>query len=138
MTQRYILDTNMVSYILTGRSPAARVKLAGLGIDDVACVSSIAEAELRYGVAKAPNASNLRPALNRFLSRLQVLPWNSEEADAYGWLRAKQETSGKTLQSMDLLIAAHAIAVDAILITRDKVFSQVPDLRATENWATEL
>ena len=119
LTQRYMLDTDMVSCILNNRSPAARLKLAGLGMDDAACVSSISEAELRYGVAKAPNAS-----------RLAVLPWNSQEADAYGWRRAKQESSSKALGSMDRWIVAHTIAVDALLISRDKVFGQVPGLRA--------
>jgi tRNA(fMet)-specific endonuclease VapC len=54
----------------------------------------------------------------------------------YGQLRAKQEASGKTLGNLDLLIAAHAIAVGAVLVTNDKAFSSVADLPKIVNWAT--
>jgi tRNA(fMet)-specific endonuclease VapC len=53
-------------------------------------------------------------------------------------LRVKQEAEGRPLESMDLLIAAHAIAAGAILVTGDGVFSHVPDLLGRENWATDL
>jgi|ERR1700735_4976427 tRNA(fMet)-specific endonuclease VapC len=133
-----MLDTNMVSYILTGRSGAARGALEGLGANDVACVSAITEAELRYGLVKSVNATKRRPALEWFLARMQVLAWGSEEAQVYGILRAKQEAAGKMLESMDLLIAAHAISAGAILVSRDKVFARVDDLSAVVNWATDL
>lgn len=133
-----MLDTNTVSYILKGRSTAARVKLAGLQTHQVACISTITEAELEYGLAKNLNAFNFRTAVVAFLGKIQVLTWGREEASVYGQLRAKQEAAGNRLESMNLLIAAHAIAVGATLVTRDKVFSQVPDLPAVENWAIDL
>ncbi len=133
-----MLDTNIVSYILRGKSIAARVKLAYLESDRVACLSSISEAELRYGLAKIPDSSKRIAAVDWFLSRLRILPWGSPEAETYGPLRARQEAAGRTIGNMDLLIAAHAISVDAILVTRDKDFSQVPDLRGTENWASDI
>jgi tRNA(fMet)-specific endonuclease VapC len=133
-----MLDTNMVSYILTGRSQQARATLAGLAKNDVACVSAITEAELLYGVAKSANAQRLRPALDWFLARMQVLPWGWDEAEVYGGLRAKHEAAGRIPESMDLLIAAHAISCGGTLVSRDKVFAQVPDLAAVVNWATDL
>jgi len=138
MSRLYILDTNTVSYIVKGKSPAARARLAGLGSDESACISIVTEFELEYGLAKRPNAANLRHALRWFLARIQVLPLGSAEARAYGQLRVKQEAAGRPLESMDMLIAAHAIAAGAILVTGDKVFSYVPDLSARENWATDL
>ena len=71
-------------------------------------------------------------------SLIQVLPWGREEAQTYGSLRAKQEMAGKPLGNLDMLIAAHAISVGAILVTNDRAFSHVPGLPATANWATEL
>jgi len=53
-------------------------------------------------------------------------------------LRARQEAAGKSIGNLDLLIAAHAIAAEAILITNDKAFSQVDSLRGIANWATDL
>jgi tRNA(fMet)-specific endonuclease VapC len=133
-----MIDTNVVSYIIKGKSPAARAKLANLQHGDVACISVITEAELQYGLARNPHATVLRSAIEGFLAKIQVLPWGREEALAYGGLRAKQETAGKLLGNLDMLIAAHAISVGAILVTNDQVFSCVADLQPPVNWATEL
>jgi tRNA(fMet)-specific endonuclease VapC len=137
MSQLYMLDTNTVSYIVKGKSPAARARLAGLGSDESACISIVTEFELEFGLAKNPNAAKLRHALRWFLARIQVLPLGSGEARAYGQLRVQQEAAGRPLESKDKLIAAHAIAAGAILVTGDKVFSNAPGLMR-ENWATDL
>ena len=133
----YLLDTNIVSYMLTGKSRAARAKLRSLRENEVACISTVTEAELRYGLAKNPH-SRTRTGMDVFLNRLRVLPFGRDEAVVYGELRAKLERGGKTLGNMDLLIAAQAISVDAVLVTNDRSFSQVDDLHATVNWATDL
>jgi len=138
MSRLYMLDTNTVSYILKGKSPAARARLASLGPDEVASISIVTEFELEFGLAKNPNATSLRRALRWFLARIQILPLGSAEARAYGQLRAQQEAAGRPLESMDMLIAAHAIAVGAILVTADKVFDSVAGLVGKENWATNL
>jgi tRNA(fMet)-specific endonuclease VapC len=99
---------------------------------------SITEGEIRYGLAKLPKDSLRRSAVEGFLAKLQIMPWGSAEAAAYGELRAKQESSGKPLASLDMLIAAHAIAVDAILVTNDRAFRQVRELPGIVNWAADL
>jgi tRNA(fMet)-specific endonuclease VapC len=138
MIVHYLLDTNTVSYIVRGRSGIARAKLAGLGDAGIACISAITEAEIRYGLAKTPNANVLRAAMEMFLSRIRVLSWGRDEARAYGELRAKLEAAGKNLGNLDMLIAAQAIAVGAVLVSNDKSFLQVDDLRDMENWAEDL
>ena len=138
MIQRYMIDTNTVSYIVKGKSPAARTKLAGLREGEIGCISIITEAELQYGLAKSLNAHSLRSALEGFFAKIQILPWGREEASAYGQLRAKQEAAGKTLGNLDLLIAAHAIALGATLVTNDKAFGHVDGLSNIVNWANDL
>ena len=133
----YLLDTNIVNYIVRGKSQAARTKLARLKESEIGCISTITESELLYGLAKNPNP-RLRGVLDGFLNKLRILPWGRDEALVYGDLRAKLEREGKTLGNMDLLIAAQAICVDAVLVTNDRSFSQVDDLHATVNWATDL
>jgi tRNA(fMet)-specific endonuclease VapC len=133
-----MMDTNMVSYVMKGKSKVARAKLAGLRDSQVACISVITEAELRYGVAKSKNATSLQVLLEWFLAKVQVHPWGREEASAYGELRAKLEASGKPLGNLDMLIAAHAISVGATLVTADKGFEHLPDLPKIVNWATDL
>ena len=129
-----MLDTNTVSDVLRGRSLPARERLAGLKHGESACLSSITEAELRYGIAKRPGMTELAKAVELFLAKIEVLPWRREEARIYGRLRATQEATGKTLGNLDLLIAAHAVAAGAVLVTNDRAFSQVEALKATENW----
>lgn len=138
MNRLYMLDTNTVSYILKGLSPAARSRLISLDSDEVACVSSITEAELWYGLARVGADKRRRNALRDFLGRLKVLPWGREEAAVYGSLCAKQEKLGKPLGPMDTQIAAHAIAAGAILISADAAFQHAVSLRGLDNWAVDL
>lgn len=138
MSQWHMIDTNTVSHIVRGNSAAARRKLASLAHPNIPCISVVTEAEIRYGLAKMLAAHNLNAAIEGFLSKIQVLPWRSEEAHVYGSLRAMLEAAGKTLGNLDMLIAAHAIAIEAVLVTADKAFSNVGDLLATANWATDL
>jgi tRNA(fMet)-specific endonuclease VapC len=133
-----MIDTNTVSYIVRGRSAAARARLASLRDEEVGCISVITEAEIRYGLARTPNAQVLGAAVKGFLSKIKILPWGGEEAIAYGNLRAKVEALGRTLGNLEMLIAAHAVSVGAVLVTNDKAFQHVDDLHATENWAMDL
>ena len=137
MSRIYLLDTNTVSYIVKGRSAMARARLATLD-QGIAAISSITEAELLYGLAKFPQLKALDSALPAFLRKMQVLFWGREEAAAYGKLLAKQEALGRTLGNLDMLIAAHAVATGAVLVTSDAAFGQVADIGRIENWATDV
>ena len=134
----HLLDTNTVSYIVKGKSSTARARLASLSPGETACISSITEAELLYGIAKAGVGEERKKSLDWFLNRLKVWPWGRQEAAVYGTLRARQEALGKTLGPLDTLIAAHAISLEAVLVTSDRAFHQVQDLITIENWATDL
>jgi tRNA(fMet)-specific endonuclease VapC len=138
MNTLYMLDTNTVSYIAKGQSKAARARMLNVKEHEVVCLSVITEAEIRYGLAKRPEATALRERMEWFLAAVKVLPWGRDEASAYGALRAKLESSDKTLENMDMQIAAHAIATGAVLVTHDNAFAQVDDLLAWVNWATDL
>jgi tRNA(fMet)-specific endonuclease VapC len=89
-------------------------------------------------LAKKPPSRAFREILNDFLGKIQILPWGSDEAQAYGTLRFKLERAGKSLSALDMLIAAHAISTNATLVTGDKAFAQVEDLRPPVNWAVDL
>lgn len=122
--QRYMLDTNTVSYIIKGIPVAVRDHLRNVPMATV-CISAITEAELLRGVARKPEAERLSLAVKEFLLRVEVLPWDSDAANAYAQLRTACENEGKPLGTMDMLIAAHSIAADAVLITNDKAFYNV-------------
>ena len=97
------------------------------------CVSVITEAELRFGLARRPGATRLASDVEDFLLRVDILPWNSAAAESYGRLRATLEAVGRPLAALDTLIAAHALAEDAILVTHDGAFARVPGLNV-EDW----
>jgi tRNA(fMet)-specific endonuclease VapC len=132
MALLYLLDTNTVSYAIKGNIPSVRLRLAQVPIAQV-YISSITEAELRYGAARRPEASKLQQIIEEFLVRVTILPWDSRAAQEYGLLRAALERSGQPIGNLDLMIAAHALAAGAVLVTNDRVFARIKKLK-TENW----
>ena len=128
----YMLDTNTCIYIINQRPPQVRAHFEGLRYGAVV-VSSITGAELAFGVAKSGSPRN-QDALEKFLAPLEVLPFDSEAMYAYGALRARLQASGQPIGALDTLIAAHALAVGATLVTNKLAeFDRVPRL-ACENW----
>jgi tRNA(fMet)-specific endonuclease VapC len=126
-----MLDTNTVSHIVKGHERAL-ARLAKTPMTEV-CISTITEGEVRFGLAKRPQATRLHHIVHEFLQRVEIKPWDSTTAIAYGTLRAALESTGKTVGALDLLIAAHAIALDCRLITNDSGFEKIGHLK-TEDW----
>ncbi len=131
--QIYMLDTNMASYIIKGEPVAVRKHLRSIPMSSV-CISSITQAELLRGVAKKPDAKRLPIAVKEFLLRVEILPWDSEAAEVYAQLRTACEREGTPHGTMDMLIAAHSIAVGAVLVTNDQAFYRVKDHLSLEDW----
>jgi len=129
--KKYMLDTNVVSYALR-QYPVVLEKLKQLPVSAL-FISSITEGELQFGLARKPNAKVLHDMVKEFLKYVEVLPWNSETAKTYGTMRAHLTNIGKLLSPLDMLIAAHAISVDAVLLTSDSAFNNIAELKI-ENW----
>ena len=110
-----MLDTNTVSCIVNGSSLAARRSIGQLARNHSIAISAIVEGETMYGLAHKPEARRTRAAFEGLRSMFDVLPYDPAAARAYGNLRAQLAASGKPLSTMDALIAAHAISVDAFL-----------------------
>ncbi len=128
---RYMLDTKAVGYLVKSHpSVARRVSSAPIGSVGL---SAITQAELAFGLASRPAATRLRLAVREFLLRVSVLPWDSAVAERYGSVRAELERHGKVLAPRDLLIAAHALQVGAVLVTSDRAFAQLAGL-PLEDW----
>lgn len=128
----YMLDTNIASYIVRGATVPLAAKLRAVPPAQL-IISAVTQGEMRYGVARRPQAFNLKIAVEAFLSRVTVLPWDAAVSDQYGDLRAALEARGTPLANLDTMIAAHALAVEATLVSNDQAFAQVPNLRL-ENW----
>lgn len=132
----FMLDTNMVSYLIRGSSPTLKARLLTVPMAQL-CVSAVTQGELVYGLARRPEASALKAAVRELLVRLEVLPWDSPAAEHYGALRASLERMGTPLGNLDTLIAGHALAADAVLVTNDQAFGRVVGLRI-EDWTMEV
>jgi tRNA(fMet)-specific endonuclease VapC len=128
---RYLLDTNMVSQLVR-RHPHVVQRVAAVPMSSL-CISALTEGELRFGLVRRPEAVNLHRLIGEFLRCVDVLPWDGAVALCYGLLRADLERQGRILGSIDLLIAAHAQTVRAVLVSNDQAFCQVEGL-ALEDW----
>jgi tRNA(fMet)-specific endonuclease VapC len=127
MSILFMLDTNTSSYVIKGNVPSVRKHLLDTPMSQV-CVSVVTQAELLFGIARRPDASGLKTAVQEFLLRVSILPWDSDSAKQYANLRAGLERTGKTLGNLDLMIASHALSVDAVLVSSDQSFKLVKQL----------
>ncbi|MEY4908950.1 MAG: hypothetical protein RL260_2668 [Pseudomonadota bacterium] len=128
---RYLLDTNMVSQLVR-RHPQVVQQVNAVPMSSL-CISALTEGELRFGLVRRPEAVNLHRLIGEFLCRVDVLPWDGAVAVRYGVLRADLERQGRILGTIDLLIAAHALAVQAVLVSNDQAFRQVEGM-VLEDW----
>ena len=128
---RYMLDTDIASYLIRGDHPGVTEKFTEFY--ERCVISSITAAELLYG-AKKRNNRMLTQKVQALCDLLTIIPWNDEAASAYAKLRVKLETAGSPIGNMDMLIAASAIAENATLVTNNSEhFSKVASLKI-ENW----
>lgn len=126
-----MLDTNIVSDII--RNPAGRAAQRARAAQDSVCVSVIVAAELRYGCARKGSPQLLR-RVEAFLAEVPVLPFDVPADSEYGGLRAELEAAGRPIGSNDLLIAAHARALAATVVTANVgEFRRIRGLNV-ENW----
>ena len=129
---RYLLDTNIVSHLIRNPRGAVLSHIARVGEMNV-CKSIVAAAELRCGCAKN-GSKRLLEAVEKVLGELDVLALEAPADLEYGRLRAQLEHEGRPIGGNDLLIAAHALAVDATIVTANVAeFARVEGLRV-ENW----
>ncbi len=136
MPIRYLLDTNIASYVIKGNPPHVRQRLRNVPIHEVG-ISTVTEAELRFGVLRKPGASRLQLAVEEFLLRVEILPWDSLAATHYAKVRCALEDSGTPMGNLDMMIAAQALASDLTLITHDRVFHRVKQLKI-EDWTKSV
>ena len=135
----YLLDTNIISDLM--RDPQGAAAQQAMALNQInsqtrfAC-SVVVDCELRYGLERNPQA-RLQAAYDRTMQTLTVLPLGIEVAQTYAKMRHAMTSNGWGLDANDTLIAAQALALDAILVTADAAFSRVPGLRV-QNWLLKL
>lgn len=131
---RYLLDTNILSDLLRNPGGPAARRLAVVG-DSAVCTSIVVACELRYGAAKK-GSSRLTERVEALLASLEILPLEKDCDRCYAEIRSDLDRRGTPIGPNDLLIAAHALALDLALVTGNvEEFARVPRL-VFENWLT--
>lgn len=127
-----MLDTNIISDLIRNPQGKAAKRIAKAGEDNI-CTSVIVAAELRYGCAKS-GSTRLLKAAEDVLGEISVLPFDVPADSEYGGIRSELEAVGKPIGGNDLLIAAHACAVGATIVTANTdEFKRIRGL-SVENW----
>jgi tRNA(fMet)-specific endonuclease VapC len=127
-----MLDTNIISDLLRNPKGKAAKQIARVGDDNI-CTSIIVAAELRYGCAKS-GSSRLTEAIEDLLGEINILPFDVPADAEYGGIRAELEAGRKPIGSNDLLIAAHAQATGATIVTANtSEYKRIRGLKV-ENW----
>jgi tRNA(fMet)-specific endonuclease VapC len=133
---RYLLDTDTCIYLVNRKPGFESIlrRIEGKAYGEVV-ISSITFAELMYGVAKSRFQKQNQRAAHVFFAHFPILPFDEAAAEAYGPLRAKLESQGKPIGPLDTLIAAHALSIEAAVVTNNvREFSRVVGL-SVENWS---
>jgi tRNA(fMet)-specific endonuclease VapC len=129
----YMLDTDTVSYLLRGKHPALDARVAASSKKSL-CISAVTRGELLFGLNLKDGASQLAQLLDAFFKRVPSLAWDDPAATRFAVLAAELHRAGTPIGGMDTMIAGHALALGAVLVSNNtKHFSRVPDLVVT-NW----
>jgi tRNA(fMet)-specific endonuclease VapC len=129
----YLLDTNICIYLIKKKPESVLKKLMQKRISAVG-VSSITLSELEYGVEKSSQGERNKLAIAEFMAPLTVFPYDDRVASTYGQIRVFLEKKGITIGPLDMLIGAHALSLQAVLVTNnDREFKRIPHLKV-ENW----
>lgn len=128
---KYLLDTNMVTHILR-ENPNVLNKISKLHFSEMG-ISILSHAEIQYGFAKKPEKVKMQRLFNELLLWIDVLPFDETVSAHYGQFKANAEKQGKSLAPLDMLIAAHASAIGAVLVSNDQAFQQIKDLQV-QDW----
>ncbi|MBB2842099.1 UNVERIFIED_ORG: tRNA(fMet)-specific endonuclease VapC [Rhizobium etli] len=127
----YMLDTNMCIYLMKEQPPQVARRFAQCRVGDVV-MSAITFAELEYGVSASTNAEKERSNLEFLIEAIPVAPFDANAARAYGPVRFA--TRERKKDHLDKLIAAHALSIDAVLVTNNVRDFSVYEGLPIENW----
>lgn len=131
-----MLDTDTVSYLVRGKTPALDARMAKTAPKNL-CISAVTRGELLYGMNVKDGAHRLARLIDQVLQRVQCLPWDEAAATHFAAIAADLHKAGTPIGQMDAMIAGHAASVGAVLVTNNgRHFSRVAKLEI-ENWCRE-
>jgi tRNA(fMet)-specific endonuclease VapC len=139
-SQGFMLDTSITGRLIKGQAAVVRqylLVMRGANSGRV-CISALTKAELLYGLVRNPRAVSLRLALEEFLKRVDVLAWDGKAAEIYAQMRADSAKHDVRMHAQDIMIAAHAVAANCILVTSDPAFAQLGSGIQVMDWTAAV
>lgn len=129
----FMLDTDIISYIVSGRHHQVRARLTEKDPVQI-CVSVVTVFELLYGLKRLPPDHRLQTDTRSFLTGLAVLAWENDAAEICAEMRHGLISGGQVIGELDMMIAAHAPSIGATLVSNNtRHFARIPGL-TVENW----
>jgi tRNA(fMet)-specific endonuclease VapC len=130
---KYLIDTNICIYVMNKRPIDVIKRFKQFNPGEIG-ISTITVSELQYGVAKSKHRKENQHRLDEFIAPLEILVYDEIAARTYGDIRFQLEKRGKLIGPLDILIAAHALSQNLIMVTNnDKEFMRIKNLEV-ENW----
>ena len=130
----HLLDTDTASYVIKGRDSSVEARLAEIE-PSMVCISVVTRAELLYGLKRLPASHRLHAGVRHFLRIVRALPWDVEAADLYADIRHQLVTAGRLIGELDMMIAAQALSVGAVLVTNNtRHFERIEAPLMLANW----
>lgn len=131
-----MLDTDISSYLIKGRNAALEQRFRSIHPSWIS-VSTVVCAELTFGLRSLPSTHRLQVDVPFFLNAIRVLAWDKKSADFYADIRYTLVQSGQLIGELDMMIAAHAMALGAVLITNNtRHYERIPLPLKIENWVS--
>lgn len=129
---RYLLDTDILSYLMRRRFAILNTRFDQVPPEDIA-ISAVTAAEILFGLKSFPQDHPMHARALRFLDAVQILDWPADSAAVYADIRFR--TKQQPLGDRDIMIAAHAIALEATLVTNNtRHFERIGGRLRLENW----
>lgn len=119
----FLLDTDTASRLIRAdRKTVTAMRRSGA---TVLSISAVTQSELLYGARLRPDAPAIMTAVRAFLARITVEPWDADAAEQQALIRATAKAQGRSAGVFDIMIAAHARALGATLVTSDAAISNL-------------
>jgi tRNA(fMet)-specific endonuclease VapC len=132
---RYMLDTDTLSYVVREKPDGVKAWMMALS-PSALCVSVVTRAEMVYGLQGLPPNHRVQHVVRELLKIVPVLPWDVEASNWYADIRHQLSTAKKLIGELDMMIAAHAISQDAVLVTNNfRHYQRIKAPLMLENWA---
>lgn len=138
MSSLLLIDTDIASYLIRARYPSVDARFAETDASRV-CISAVTQSELLFGLKSLNPAHRLHLTVRRFLRDIRILPWGEEAAEVHADIRHQLVSAGIAIGEMDMMIAAHAMSLSAVLVTNNILhFSRLSPALTIENWVSDL